>query len=161
MVDLEQHSSPLSAPARFSCFFMLGAVVLIGALRLAGPLVVALFTFLALSQLLLPIHGGKFLSLATVLILLAALFYGLGFFIHSLIQAFPEIGGKAVPAIIAWAKEYGIQLPITDYDSLKTLPWTPSRARQDISATSPNSHAAHRVTPFSWRREAWSPWVCS
>lgn len=121
MADIEQNQSRIGGPARFSYFFMLGAILLMGWLGLAGPLVVALFTFLALSRLRLPIRGGKWLAFATVLILLSAIAYGLGYFIHATIDALPQIADKAIPAIIAWAKEHGIQLPFTDYDSLKDL----------------------------------------
>ena len=117
MVDLEP--SRFSSTSRFSYLFMAGALLLIIWVRLAGPLVVACFTFLALSRFCPPIRGGKWLALATVLILLSGLSYGLGFFVRATVQALPEIGDKSIPAIIAWAKEYGIQLPFTDYDSLK------------------------------------------
>ena len=119
MVDLEQHPSPLSASARFSYYFMAGTVLLVGWLHLVGPLLVAFFTLLALSRLRPPVRGGKWLSLATVLISLGGAFYALVFFGHASIQALPEIGDKSIPAIFAWAKEHGIQLPFTDYDSLK------------------------------------------
>jgi len=74
---------------------------------------------LALTRLLLPVHGAKWLAVCTVLILLSAIIYALGNFIHVTIEALPEIGNKAIPAIIDWAKDYGIQLPFSDYDSLK------------------------------------------
>jgi predicted PurR-regulated permease PerM len=119
MVEAEPSQSSLSASARFSYLFMGVALILMGWLHLAGPLVVALFTYLALAWLSPPIRGGKWLAMLTVLVLLAAVSYALGYFVHITVQALPEIGDKAIPAIIAWAKEYGIQLPFTDYDSLK------------------------------------------
>ncbi|MGH7970534.1 MAG: AI-2E family transporter, partial [Limisphaerales bacterium] len=119
MVDVAPSQFSLNGSARFSYFFMAGALVVIGWLHLAGPLVVALFTFLALACFSPPIRGGRWLGLFTVLILLAGVSYGLGYFVHTTVEALPEIGDKAIPAIISWAKEYGIQLPFTDYDSLK------------------------------------------
>jgi predicted PurR-regulated permease PerM len=119
MADPEHHQTSLSAAARFSYYFIVGTIVLIAWFQLAGPLLIAFFTFLALTWLELPVRGGRWLSLGFVLIAIAALVYGLIYFVHSLIQALPEIGDKAIPAIISWAKEYGIQLPFTDYDSLK------------------------------------------
>jgi predicted PurR-regulated permease PerM len=119
MVDPEQCQPPLSAPSRFSYWFMIGMAFLIAWFHLAGLLLVAFFTYLALTKLRAPVRGGQWLSLAIVLVLLSAIFYGLGYFVHVLVQALPEIGDKAIPAIIAWAKQHEIQLPFTDYDSLK------------------------------------------
>jgi len=119
MVDLEQRRPSLSTPARFSFFFILATILAAAWLRLAGPLLVAFFTFLALTRLLLPVRGGRWLAVAIVLLLLSAIIYALGYFIHVTIEALPEIGDKAIPAFIAWAKDYGIQLPFSDYDSLK------------------------------------------
>lgn len=119
MVQWPLTRSEINAPVRFSFFFMTGAILLLGWLQLAGPLLVACFTFLALTHLQLPVRGGKIIAVVVVLLLLSGLFYGLGYFIHVTIQALPEIGDRAIPAIITWAKSYDIQLPFSDYDSLK------------------------------------------
>jgi predicted PurR-regulated permease PerM len=119
MVQWPSIRSEMNASARFSFFFMAGAILLIGWLQLAGPLLVGCFTFLALTCLQLPVRGGKIIAVLIVLLLLSGLFYGLGYFVHATIQALPEIGDQAIPAIITWAKSHDIQLPFSDYDSLK------------------------------------------
>ena len=100
---------------------MAGLALLIVWLRLATPLVAALFAYLALKRLEIPKRGGKALAVIIFLVGLAAIAYGLGYFVNQTVRALPEIGDKAIPAIITWAKQYGIELPFTDYDSLKDL----------------------------------------
>jgi predicted PurR-regulated permease PerM len=55
------------------------------------------------------------------LILISAIAYGLGHFNNDTVRALPEIAGKAIPSVIQWARQYQIELPFTDYDSLKDL----------------------------------------
>ena len=100
---------------------MAGLALSVGWLHLATLLVAALFAYLALKRLEIPKRGGKALAVIIFLIALAAIAYGLGYFVNQTVRALPEIGDKAIPAIIAWAKQYGIELPFTDYDSLKDL----------------------------------------
>lgn len=107
--------------SRYSYLFMVGLAVLIVWLHLAVPLLAALFAYLALSRLNTGKRGGKALAVIVFLGALAGIAYALGYFINQTIRALPEIGDKAIPAIIAWAKQFGIELPFTDYDSLKDL----------------------------------------
>ena len=98
---------------------MAGLFVLMILLRLATPLLAALFTYLALNCLTLPKRGGKWVAVAIFLILLSGAAYALGFFIHRTIDALPQIADKAIPSLIDTAQRNGIQLPFSDYDSLK------------------------------------------
>lgn len=111
----------LSRSSRYSYLFMAGLAVLIVWLHLATPLVAALFAYLALSRLEIRKLGGKLFAVLIFLVILAAIAYSLGYFINQTVRALPEIADKAIPAIIAWAKQHGIELPFTDYDSLKDL----------------------------------------
>ena len=106
-------------PVRVSYLFMLATLVLVGWLHLATPLLAALFSYLALTRL----HWGKrrWLAVGLFLGLLAGLAYGLGHFINHAVRALPEIADKAIPSILQWARQYQIELPFTDYDSLKEL----------------------------------------
>jgi predicted PurR-regulated permease PerM len=108
-------------PARFSYVFILGTLVLVGCLRLATPLLVALFAYLALSKLHFVKRGGKALAVVLFLMLVSGISYGLGHLINDTVRALPEIADKAIPSMIQWAREYQIELPFTDYDSLKDL----------------------------------------
>ena len=110
-----------SKPARFSYLFMAGTLILLGSFRLATPLLVALFAYLALTKLHFVKRGGRVLAVVLFLILVSAISYGLGHFINDTVRALPEIADKAIPSVIQWAREYQIELPFTDYDSLKDL----------------------------------------
>ncbi len=117
----EQPIPALNSSARFSFLFMAGLLVLMILLQLATPLLAALFTYLALSRLTLPKRGGKSLAVVVFLLFFFAAAYGLGYFIHQTVRALPEIADKAIPAVIDTAQRNGIELPFTDYDSLKDL----------------------------------------
>ena len=121
MDDDDSNPATGGRPARFSYLFMVGTLVLIGGFRLATPLLVAFFAYLALTKLHFLKRGGKALAVGLFLILVSAISYGLGHFINDTVKALPEIADKAIPSVIQWAREYQIELPFTDYDSLKDL----------------------------------------
>jgi predicted PurR-regulated permease PerM len=111
----------LDVHTRFSFGFMLGLLGLLILLHLGTPLVAALFTYLALSQLTLPWRGGKWLAICVFVLLTLGALYALGHFIHETVHALPEIADKAIPSVIETAQRQGLQLPFSDYDSLKDL----------------------------------------
>ncbi len=116
-------SNPLSEgkPTRISYWFMLGTLVLVGCFHLATPLLVAFFAYLTLTKLHLVKRGGKWLVVVLFLILVSGLAYGLGYFVKQTVRALPEIADKAIPSVIDSARQYQVELPFTDSDSLKDL----------------------------------------
>jgi predicted PurR-regulated permease PerM len=110
-----------SQPVRMSYWFILVAFVLIGVLHLTTPLLAVLFAYLALAKLASIKKGGKWLAVGLFIILLAAANYGLGYLVKNTAHALPQIAEKAVPSIIHFARSHNIELPFTDYDSLKDL----------------------------------------
>ena len=119
----------MSKPARISYLFMLGTFVVVGWLHLATPLLVALFAYLALSQVQFGKWRGRWLAVGLFLIVLSGIAYGLGFFINQTVRALPEIAEQAIPSVIHWAKQNQIELPFTDYDSLKDLAFDTVRSQ--------------------------------
>jgi len=119
MVEFEQFKSGLSRPMRISYLVMLGMFISLVWLHLATPLLVVLLTYLALTRLHFKRRGGKWLAVGILLILLSGIIYALGYFINHTVRALPEIAEKAIPSIIQWARQYQIEVPFTDYDSLK------------------------------------------
>src|SRR5262249_14333206 len=108
--------------ARFSYLFILGVFVGMVALRLATPLIAALFAYLALTRLqMLLSRRSKWFAVVIFVVVLCGIGYGLGHFISRTAKALPEIADKAIPSIIQAAKQRGIELPFTDYDSLRDL----------------------------------------
>jgi predicted PurR-regulated permease PerM len=119
MSQLDSTQQAAGKPARFSYYFMLLVLALVVGLRLATPLLGALFTYLALTRLAFFKRGRKWLAVGIFLILLAGMTYAVGYVINQTVRALPEIAENSIPAIIAWAKQHGIELPFTDYDSLR------------------------------------------
>src|SRR5438477_10646864 len=108
-------------PARISYGFVAGALVLIGWLHLATPLLAVLFAYLALTKLHFLKHRGKWAPVVLFIFVLTALAYGFGHLINQTVQALPEIAKNAIPSAIEWAKGRHIELPFSDYDSLKDV----------------------------------------
>jgi predicted PurR-regulated permease PerM len=119
MAETSQIGSTTNNLQRFSYLFMALALILVIELRLAVPLLATLFTFLTLTRLHFVRRGGKWLAVIMLLVLLGALAYGLGYFINQTVRALPEIANKSIPSIIETAQRHGIELPFTDYDTLK------------------------------------------
>jgi predicted PurR-regulated permease PerM len=119
VVELEQIEQEKQQSSRLGYYFMLALLVLVVWLRLATPLLAALFTYLVLTRLRIQRRGGKALAIVIFLVFVAGASYGMGHFIRQTVKSLPEIADKAIPSIIDWARQYNIELPFTDYDSLK------------------------------------------
>jgi predicted PurR-regulated permease PerM len=119
MLLVDQFREALSRPARFSYFFMIGLLVLTGVLRLGPMLVAALFSYLVLSRLNSLCRWSKWVSVVVFVILVSGAAYALAHFTNETIRALPKIADSAVPSIIHYARQHQIELPFTDYDSLK------------------------------------------
>jgi predicted PurR-regulated permease PerM len=121
MAEVVPNPRPAGKTVRISYWFMAGTLVLVGCLHLATPLLVAFFAYLALTKLHFMKRGGKWLAVVLFLILVSAATYGLGHFVQHTVHALPEIADKAIPSVIQWGQRNQIELPFTDYDSLKDL----------------------------------------
>lgn len=109
----------MSKPARLSYAIMAVLLVLIAWLHMGVLLLTALFGHFALEKF----SFGRSKFLGTVLYLVAVVGIGSGLFLFSR-QAYvtlPEIADKTIPAMVGYAEKKGIQLPFTDYASLKTV----------------------------------------
>jgi predicted PurR-regulated permease PerM len=121
MADATSMQPTARMPARISYLFMLGTLVLVACFRLGTPLLVAFFAYFALTKLPSRKGGGKLLTVGLFLVLVSGITYGLGYFVNHTIRALPEIADRAIPSVIEWARQYRIELPFTDYDSLKDV----------------------------------------
>jgi predicted PurR-regulated permease PerM len=109
----------MSKPARISYWVLLFTVVLVGWLHLATPLLAVLFSYFVLSRL--QIGRSRWVAVLLFLVVLLLLAYGLAHLINQAIVALPKVADTAIPSIIAWAEQHGVELPFTDYESLKAL----------------------------------------
>ena len=106
-------------PTRFSYAFIAATLVIAAWLHLGAPLVVALFSYFALTKLNFLPRRGKWAPVTLFLFLVAVLAYTLGLFVNQMVRALPEIAEQAIPLVIEWAKKHQMELPFTDYDSLR------------------------------------------
>jgi len=112
---------PITTSARVSYVIMAVLFVLVGWLHVGTLLLTVLFGYFALNFL----SFGRSKALAVVLYLIGvlAISYGLYYFSSQLYKtrALPEIAERTIPAVVNFAEKQGIELPFTDYASLKAL----------------------------------------
>jgi len=104
--------------ARFSYLVLALTLVLVGMLQLGAPLLALLFSYLVLNLLARYIRN-KWLTLAVFLLLGAGIAYSAGHFTRAAITALPKIADNSIPSAIAWAESHNLNLPFTDFESLK------------------------------------------
>ncbi|MBA4388575.1 MAG: hypothetical protein C0404_11375 [Verrucomicrobia bacterium] len=101
--------------------FMVLMLAVVAWQGLATPLLSALFSYLALRALLLGKNPRKWTAIALFMILLAAICYGFSMFVADAAKSLPEIVEKLGPSVMSLAREYQVNLPFNDYDSLKAF----------------------------------------
>ncbi len=109
----------MSKPAKISYGLMALTLLLVGVLHLALPFLTVLFSFFALQRM--QFFGRKWIAVTLYLVLVMVFFYCLVFFVNRAVVAFPDILDNLMPLALKTAKEYHINLPFTDTDSLKAV----------------------------------------
>jgi predicted PurR-regulated permease PerM len=107
----------LNQPERISYAIMLVLLLLVGWLHMATLLLTALFGYLALR--FLSFGRSKALGLLLFALALTAITCGLYTFGKQAYVAFPKIAETTIPAVANYAMQQGIELPFTDWPSLK------------------------------------------
>jgi len=109
----------MSRLAKYSYVFILLMLVLVGWLHLATPLITVLFAYFALSKL----HFTRFkwLAVITFVVLFTAIFCGFVIFVKEALVALPHMAQVTIPKVVDYAREYKIELPFDNVDSLKAL----------------------------------------
>ncbi|MCD6051037.1 MAG: Membrane protein [Verrucomicrobia bacterium] len=102
---------------RISYAFMFVLLLLVGWLSMATLLLTILFSYLSMRVL----SFGQSKSLGVILFTLVATTAAIGliFFTKQAYDTFPIIADNTVPAIVDYADKQGIELPFSDYESLK------------------------------------------
>ena len=119
----------MSQPVRASYVIMAVLLVLIGWLHLGTLVLTSLFGYFALHLFSFGRH--KFLGVAIYIVAVAMVGTGLVYFSRQAYVALPQIADTTIPAVVGFAEKKGIELPFTDYDSLKTV--AVSEAREGIA----------------------------
>ena len=109
----------MSKSARISYGIMAVLLVLIGWLHLGMLVLTSLFGYFALRQF--SFGRSKLLGVALYLFAVTAIAYGLFSFSRQAYKQLPEIADQTIPAVVGFAERKGIELPFTDYASLKTV----------------------------------------
>ena len=111
--------------ARISYGIMAALLVLIGWFHLGALVLTAFFGFFALERF--SFGKSKVLGVALYLIAVALISWGLFYFSRQAYKQLPEIANQTIPAVVGYAEKQGIELPFTDYASLKTVALTEVR----------------------------------
>jgi predicted PurR-regulated permease PerM len=117
---------------------MAALLVLIGGFKLGTLMLTALFGFFALK--LLSFGRSKILGLLLYAIAVAIIAWGLFFFTRQAYLALPKIAETTIPAVTEFAQQQGIELPFTDYTSLKSL--AVEEVKQDVAGAGRHARSA-------------------
>jgi predicted PurR-regulated permease PerM len=109
----------LPRPARLSFVVMGLLLVLVGWLHMATLLLTILFASLALRKL--SFGRSKPVGIVLFLLVLAVTTWGMWTFGIQAYKSFPRIAETTIPAVVAYAEQKGVELPFTDWQSLRAL----------------------------------------
>jgi predicted PurR-regulated permease PerM len=107
----------MTQSARISYVLMAVLLVLIGWLHLATLVLTTLFGYFALRAL--SFGRSKPLAIALYLVVVVGLGVGLYFLGKKAYVQLPSMAERTIPAIVEFAERQGVELPFTDYASLK------------------------------------------
>src|SRR5438093_7682386 len=109
----------MSKPARISYAIMALLLALVGLLHLATLALTTLFGYFALRRF--SFGRSKALAVTIYIIAVTTIGYGLFYFSRQAYKTLPEIANTTIPAVVNFAEKHDIELPFTDYASLKAL----------------------------------------
>lgn len=98
------------------CFFIL-VLVAVGWFGLSTLLLSVLFSYFALDQL--RVLKRKWLTLLAFAVVVCVICGGMAYMVGQAVKHLPTATAKAIPTIAQYAKENKVELPFTDWDTLK------------------------------------------
>lgn len=105
-------------PTGLSYGVLAATIILAGLLHLGVPLLIALFSYFALSQLYF-LTKRRWLALILFTIVVAGIAAATVFFTRAAILTLPDVADTSLPSASAWAQKRQIELPFNDFESLK------------------------------------------
>jgi predicted PurR-regulated permease PerM len=105
-------------PTRVSYAVLAVTVVLARLLHLEAPLLVILFSYFALRQFYF-LTRRKWIALVLFVIGVTGLAAGGAYFTRTAYLALPNMADSSIPSASAWAQKRQIELPFTDFESLR------------------------------------------
>src|SRR6267378_7717026 len=107
-------------PTQVSYAVLAATIILAGFLHLGAPLLVVLFSYFALRQLYSRTRR-KWLALALFIIAVVGIGAAGIYFTRAAILALPDMADTSIPSASAWAQKRQIELPFTDFESLRQV----------------------------------------
>src|SRR6266498_4245398 len=107
-------------PTRLSYGVLAVTIILAGLLHLGVPLLVVLFSYFALRQLYF-VTKRKWLALILFGIVVAGIAAAAVYFTRAALLALPDVADTSIPSASAWAQQRQIELPFTDFESLRAV----------------------------------------
>src|SRR5437764_9934611 len=107
-------------PTRLSYCVLALTIVLAGLLHLGTPLLVVLFAYFALRQLLY-LTKRRWLALILFIVVVAGIAAAAVYFTRAAFIALPDVADTSIPSASAWAQARQIELPFTDFESLRAV----------------------------------------
>ena len=110
----------MTTPARLSYGVLALTLVLAGVLHLAVPLLVILFSYLALRHLYF-LTKRRWLALVLFIVVVLGIAAAAVSLTRAAILALPDVADTSIPSASAWAQRRQIELPFTDFESLRAV----------------------------------------
>lgn len=107
-------------PTRVSYAVLAVTIILAKLLHLGAPLLVVLFSYFALRQFYF-FTRRKWLALALFIVVVAGLVTAGVYFTRVAIRALPDVADTSIPSASAWAQKRQIDLPFSDFESLRQV----------------------------------------
>src|SRR2546430_10953028 len=107
-------------PARLSYAVLAFTIILAGLLHLGTPLLVLLFSYFALRQLY-SLTKRKWLALILFIVVVAGIATAAVYITRAAFLALPDVADTSIPSASAWAQQRQIELPFTDFESLREV----------------------------------------
>jgi predicted PurR-regulated permease PerM len=108
----------MSHSLRISYVTMAVLLVVVALFHLGVLVITAFFGYFALEKF--SFGRSRILGVIIYLVVVVGFGWGLFFFSHRAVKALPEIAERTIPAVVEFAKKKNIELPFSDYESLKT-----------------------------------------
>jgi predicted PurR-regulated permease PerM len=107
-------------PTRLSYGVLALTIILAGVLHLGTPLLVVLFAYFALRQLFY-LTKRRWLALILFIVVVAGIVSAAAYFTRAALLALPDVADTSIPSASAWAQKRQIELPFTDFESLRAM----------------------------------------
>ncbi len=105
--------------ARISYAIMAILLIVIGVFHIGTVVLAALFGYFALERF--SFGRSKFLAVTLYLLSVLLISYGLFYFSRQAYVALPKMAEATIPAVVSYGERTGIEIPFTDYASLKSV----------------------------------------